>query len=150
MDQPIIESSGRPLSYELLILNQLERIAAEILDVDKTIKNIDVLDAYTIIDQDDRYDSEIKELDDQFKKEKNEAFDIVTKKPNREQVIGLKYKISIEKLKPIMRCLKRAGRFPAKYGLLDEAGWKVKGEVEESDNDLPHASRDGVEKDSTE
>jgi hypothetical protein len=119
--------SSRPLNYEELILEQIQRIAQDVRGeeaIEKTLANIEILDIETTIDHDELYDKEIQEL---IKREdlevQNTAYDTQKKRHNSDIAIRVHQRYAKKKLRAIMRCLKRANRFPAKYGIdYDEEG----------------------------
>lgn len=112
--------ASRPLNYEELVLEQIQRIAQDVRGeepIEKTMANIEMLDIITTIDHDETYDNEISEL---IKKEdmevQNTSYDTQKKRHNSEIAIRVHQRYAKRKLRAIMRCLKRANRFPAKYG----------------------------------
>lgn len=114
-DQP---SFQRPLSYDQILLEQLQRICQDArgLEPDRmTLSNITLLEVLTIIDHDKQYNDDIQAI-----KDKEAAWveanliDVRNNKQNDrnnlENKARLKY--TMDRLQIIMECLKRAGRFP--------------------------------------
>jgi len=141
------------MSYEDLVTRQLDRIAVDIGDPVRTILNILVLEAFTTIDRvtDRFYEKEIEKIDVIWKFKKKNAYDLVTKRDNSNVVLELEYRKAIATIEPIMKCLKRAGRFPAKFGYLDEAsGEEAEIKEREISGSVSDASGDGVAPDQAE
>ena len=140
------------MSYEDLITRQLDRIAVDIGDPTKTVLNILVLEAFTTIDRynDGKYEKDLANIEVIWKLRKKNAYDIVTKKDDSNAVLKLEYTKAIATIEPIMRCLKRAGRFPAKFGYLDEAsGEEQEIKERETSGSIQDVSGDGVAPDQT-
>jgi len=119
MDQKrYVSFPGRPLSYSELLLQQLQRVAdgmAGEVPPQATIRNVEVMDIFTIIDQDEEYKQELAALDDIRQKRINRCIDIDTGE-QRSDIIGeINFEMSLEKLRAIMRCLERRRRFPARF-----------------------------------
>ena len=141
------------MSYEDLVTRQLDRIAVDIGDPMRTVLNVLILEAFTTIDRvgDRKYVDDLDQLDVAWKQKKKNAYDIITKRDDQNVVLKNEYMKSIATIEPIMKCLKRAGRFPAKFGYLDEASGEEQ-EIKERElsGSIPDAGGDGLAPDQTE
>jgi hypothetical protein len=113
---------SRPLNYDQLILEQLQRVAQDYrgeIAEERTIKNIQALHYLTKIDHDEQYVAELNKLMDTKQRENNQIdFNVKTKGYTRGtsdmQKMKTDYNFSVQHWGIIMDCLKRAGRFPAR------------------------------------
>ncbi len=121
MTSGLLESAGKPISYDDVLLNQLERIAEGISNGTATILNIHLMHYLITIDQDVEYEKDLKILNEEMGIEESDTFDMMTKRESIPKKMEIRYEYSFKKLGLIMKCLKRSGRFPSKFGLIDES-----------------------------
>jgi hypothetical protein len=111
---------SRPISYEQVILEQLQRLAQDArgeIPTERTIANVLILSILTIIDtlEDKEYQKEIDEIK-KIEADYIEANRINPKtgKENSEIFIEAQHRSALSQFVAIMKSLKRAGRFPAR------------------------------------
>ena len=108
----------RPVNIEQIYLEMIEKIAndntSDVSREEKVMADVQMFDIETIIDADAKYDEDIKALDEERRMKADSAKSKITGKINDNDVMKINYDHSWGQLKAIMRCLKRAGRFPTK------------------------------------